>query len=66
MSFAKLFDQMRSAFDQKDENKRKENKALDVSLDILSKAAKKTEDRSKRIKEDKIRGVRGTRHRISL
>lgn len=66
MSFAKLFDQMRSAFDQKDENKRKENKALGVSLDILSKAAKKTEDRSKRIKEDQIRGVRGTRHRISL
>ena len=66
MSLAKLFDQMREAFNQGKEQQRTDNKPLNASLSILSKAAKETEERSKRIKEDKIRGVRGTRHRISL
>lgn len=66
MSFAKLYDQMRAAFDQKAEQKSPKRSILKNSFDVLSEASDRTQKRSKRIKEEKTRGIRGTRHRISL
>lgn len=41
-------------------------KGVRKALSIASEAARQTEERSERIKKDKLRGARGTTHRISL